>query len=84
MIAWEDRSKTIPKNTIVTYSEATATTAGMIAWTLANTAMRKLCLNRTGWVIGYPLNRRRRLPCSRVAEARQYQADYPAVASLYA
>src|SRR6202140_1023515 len=37
----------------------------------ANTAMRKLCLNRTGWVIGYPLSRGRR---SRVVEVQQNQS----------
>jgi hypothetical protein len=48
MMAWEDRSNTMPKNMIVAYKEATATTVGITDWAPANTAMRKLCLNRTG------------------------------------
>src|SRR5579863_9379043 len=53
MMASEERSNTMPKNTMVTYNEATATTAGITACTPARTAIRKLCLKRTGWVIGY-------------------------------
>src|ERR1700674_3802358 len=55
MMAWEDLSNAMPKNTMVTYSDPTATNAGMIACKPANTAIRKLCLNKTGWVIEYPL-----------------------------
>src|ERR1700721_1193636 len=51
MMAWEDLSNAMPKNTMVTYSDPTATTAGMTACTPANTAIRKLCLNKTGCVI---------------------------------
>ena len=57
----------MPKNMMVAYNEATATTAGMMACTPANTAMRKLCLNKTGWVIGYPLSRERHAHGSLVA-----------------
>jgi hypothetical protein len=60
MMAWEDLSKTIPKNMMVAYNEVTATTAGITACMPAKIAMRKLCLNNTGWVIGYPLSHRRR------------------------
>jgi hypothetical protein len=61
----------MPKKVMVAYKDATATTAGITAWTPANTAMRKLCLNRTGWVIGHPLSHGQ--PCSRAAEFRQNQ-----------
>jgi hypothetical protein len=33
---------------MVAYKDATATMAGMIAWTPANIAIKKLCLARTG------------------------------------
>jgi hypothetical protein len=58
MMAWDDRSNTMPKKMMVAYKDATATTAGITAWMPANTAMRKLCLNRTGWVIGHPFQSR--------------------------
>ena len=48
-----------PKNMMVAYSEATATTAGTSACTPVSIAMRKLCLSRTGWVIWSPLERER-------------------------
>ena len=47
---------------MVAYSEATATIAGTIACTPANTAIRKLCFSKTGWVIWYPLKHDR--PCA--------------------
>jgi hypothetical protein len=60
----------LPKKVMVAYSEATATIAGTMDCTAANIAIRKLCLYRTGWVIGYPLSHEQ---CSslRVVEARQ-------------
>src|ERR1035441_3816282 len=72
-MASEERSNTLPSSVMVAYSEATATTAGMTAWMTASTAIRKLCLNKTGWVIRCPLNRSHRYRCSRVVEVRQTQ-----------
>src|ERR1700679_1164637 len=74
MMAWEDLSNAMPKNTMVTYSDATATSAGMIACRPANTAIRKIFLNKTGWVIEYPLCQGRLLRCRRVAGVRQNQS----------
>ncbi len=54
--AAEEESKVRPNITMVAYSEAIATTAGITACTAVNSAIRKLCLNRTGWVISCPLS----------------------------
>src|SRR5271167_767912 len=50
-MASEERSKRILKKTIVAQSDATATMAGMMAWNSAITAIEKLCLSKTGWLI---------------------------------
>src|SRR5271167_77801 len=54
-MAAEEGSKPSPNRMMVVYSEATATTVGITACTPIIIAMRKLCLNKTGWVIWYPL-----------------------------
>src|SRR5450631_305105 len=59
-MAEEEGSNLTPNRMIVAYSEATATIAGTTACAPASTAIIKLFLARTGCVIWYPLNRRRR------------------------
>src|SRR5208282_4871374 len=54
--AADEESNVRPNITMVAYSEAMATTAGITACTAVNSAIRKLCLNRTGWVIPCPLS----------------------------
>src|SRR5277367_4100642 len=72
MIACEDRSNGMPKKTMVRYRESTATAAGTTAWIVASIAIRKLCLYKTGWVIGYPLDGQH-LPGLRVAKVLHKQ-----------
>ena len=54
--AAEEGSKRLPNATSVAYSDATATIEGTTAWIATRIAIRKLCLNRTGGVIWYPLS----------------------------
>src|ERR1700690_452089 len=55
----EEGSKGSPNRMMVAYSAATATMVGITACSVANVMIRKPCLNRAGWVIGYPLSRER-------------------------
>jgi len=50
-MAEDDGSKWSPSRMIVAYSDATATSAGIMACAPANRAIRKLCFARTGWVM---------------------------------